>query len=315
MDTASFFSSIFSGYSNPEKRWIELRMMTPGKKGMDIRWFPITDTGIMYATRCAQDRSGTMDVYYGVLPRTKTHGVKDSVAVSRVLFAEIDGASGGMDGALRLLCTAIAEQRIKSPSLMVTSGGGVHTYWRLSDTCVTEQIDMSMLLKRLCVAIGGVEWHGRTLKPIKDGSPFADPVSTDLPRILRVPGTWNHKPSRNCPVRMVDWFDGDAPISVAQWDALLPPGPSLPPMQEYAPERDTMTGLPPKTEQELYTGWPIGQRWQAIRKILYVGRKRNLNLDDLVRTFCTNNPGAEYRDFDQLVRSTLTNVYPDPNYL
>lgn len=72
------------------------------------------------------------------------------------------------------------------PSAIVHSGGGLHCYWFLREPLALpdDAIPAKALLRRLAVYLGG-------------DLPAAEPA-----RILRVPGTWNHKPEYS-PARLV----------------------------------------------------------------------------------------------------------------
>lgn len=69
------------------------------------------------------------------------------------------------------------------PSLIVSTGGGYHVYWKLKDFCYPEQL--SLLLARL------LELY-----------PSADPMVRDVTRFMRWMGTYNLKydPPRLCEV-------------------------------------------------------------------------------------------------------------------
>ncbi len=69
------------------------------------------------------------------------------------------------------------------PSLIVSTGGGHHVYWRFDDFLFPECL--SSMLNRLV-----------------DLYPLADPVARDITRFLRWPGTYNLKysPARQCEI-------------------------------------------------------------------------------------------------------------------
>ena len=62
------------------------------------------------------------------------------------------------------------------PSFLIDSGGGIHSYWKLKEPAIPEDIPrLERILKRLADYFG------------------ADMAATDASRRLRIPGTLNHK--------------------------------------------------------------------------------------------------------------------------
>ena len=94
---------------------------------------------------------------------------RNGINAVSVLWADIDGKHfpGGDADAF----TAISEVDL-TPSIVVSSGGGYHVYWLLRKPTAYARARMAM--KGIAIKVGG------------------DNVS-DAPRILRVPGTHNHK--------------------------------------------------------------------------------------------------------------------------
>lgn len=113
----------------------------------------------------ALDAADVCDVYVGVLPRRERAGGKGAlVGHSHWMWAECD--------------TQMAVERAMSmsipPSLTVRSSRGkAHCYWPLRVAVPLDRLELGN--KRLAHHLG------------------ADPKATDAARILRVPGTLNHK--------------------------------------------------------------------------------------------------------------------------
>jgi len=124
--------------------------------------------------------SAHYDVYFGVLPRTRKEGTKDAVGDGSVMWVDLD-APGSL--------VALFDFEIP-PSAVVASGspGGHHAYWLLDQVVSKEQIED--LNRRLAHRLGG------------------DERCTDAGRILRVPGTKNHKSDPAAEVTLQD-FTGD----------------------------------------------------------------------------------------------------------
>jgi hypothetical protein len=141
--------------------YIELRAKAPGG-GMVQSWHPCP----LAAAKDALAIGHLTDVYVGVLPRSRRNGGADAVVSSRVVWVECD--------------TPHSVDRVLShehpPSMVVCSSPGrAHAYWQL--TRPLEPVHVARGNRRLAHALSG------------------DLNATDSARILRVPGTFNHKHS------------------------------------------------------------------------------------------------------------------------
>lgn len=137
----------------------------------------------------AQADQGGWDVYYGVLPRMERDGRAESVsAAPTVLWADIDAKAMDHGGPAPAPVAQKQEawyriaEFVPEPSIIVDSGHGYHAYWLLSAT---------------------VDWRfaEATMRAIAEQL-GADHVY-DRPRILRIPGTHNHKDDPPTPVRLM----------------------------------------------------------------------------------------------------------------
>lgn len=277
--------------------------------------FPINTTGLGSAHHFAIVRSKDDDVFFGVLPRANRGRSSADVPYANYLWVEIDGSDHGQDGALAMLDNAIHAEDVFPPHIIVGSGGGVHAYWRL---LTTERLDddtrrkaLSTTMRRICIAIGNCRWEGQTVRPINRYRPYPDAVSTDPARILRVPGTHNHKPLRNCTVSILRCDSAAPRLTIAQWKAFLPPVP------EEARQPEFLVSLPDgklcrKTSDALKMPCPIGARHETLRRILYSARKMGWDqhgLETLAHQF-KQNQGNWPDNVDHLVRDTVRRVQP-----
>jgi hypothetical protein len=143
--------------------------------GMACDFFPVDDREAIGV--CLARHARQTDVYVGCAPRCRRAGTKDAVRRVWTLWAECDGA-GSVD----------ALQRFDpAPALIIGSGTGVncHAYWPLTEPLSAPDAEVANL--RVAVAVG------------------ADLGCFDASRILRPPGTWNHKhrpPARVATLRM-----------------------------------------------------------------------------------------------------------------
>jgi hypothetical protein len=141
--------------------FIEVRRRTGD--GMTKHFFSVEEPEVVGAYVLANARRN--DVFVGCAPRTREAGTKDAVGRVWTLWAEFDGADA-----------VEALKRFEpTPALIIASGSGVncHAYWPLVDSLSPMEAEVANL--RIARAIG------------------ADAVCFDAGRILRPPGTWNHK--------------------------------------------------------------------------------------------------------------------------
>ena len=117
-------------------------------------------------------RSASTDVYVGCAPRRCRSGTKNDIAQVWVLWAECDGEAAAR----------AAAAYFPRPAIVIASGSGsnVHAYWPLRDPLSARDAEHANL--RLARALG------------------ADLACFDASRILRPPGTWNHKRQPPSPV-------------------------------------------------------------------------------------------------------------------
>lgn len=135
--------------------------------------------------------SGRINIYVGVhptadIPTLDRHGnpvesraARSSIATVSVvncLFAEYDAKDHNNDKTATL---AHVETLDPPPSIIIDSGGGYHCYWLLTEPCPLTTDDCREKIRKLqaawVVLMGG------------------DTQAKDLARVLRVPGTYNHK--------------------------------------------------------------------------------------------------------------------------
>jgi putative DNA primase/helicase len=142
---------------------------------VEIRCLPSKQSEWRQASALAGfDPPADQNVYVGANPRTAVGGTDgESVAIFRCLFADIDGVTLA-EGLARLAATALPP-----PTIVVFSGGGVHIYWRLSEP-LRDAALWTGLQKAIIAVLG------------------SDKVIHDPARIMRLPGTRNHKRGVEC---------------------------------------------------------------------------------------------------------------------
>lgn len=165
-EAGRFFGSLHHSLAAEER--IEVRHKLPGGGGsMRRKFFAATAEAARYATSLVDE-----EVYAGVAPRRREDGTKAGIARLWALWADLDLKHGHT----RESRTEQLEDLPCRPSMLVWSGGGWHPYWLLEEAAEgPEELDRAELSMRyLAEGLGG------------------DPVH-DYSRILRMPGTFNHK--------------------------------------------------------------------------------------------------------------------------
>jgi hypothetical protein len=120
--------------------------------------------------------------YFGANPRTKAGESKeDGVALARCLYADFDGGVTVEEAWSRIKAAGMP-----TPTATVTTGGGVHCWWRL-DQPVTDH-----------------KLHGRLLKAIATALPSDEAGTSGWPRIMRLPGFVNWKYEHEPAAELVD---------------------------------------------------------------------------------------------------------------
>ncbi len=146
----------------PRDAYLELRYRLPGG-GMASEFHRVEDRHRL--VDAVNRRAVSTDVYVGCAPRSRPDGRKQAVEQVWTLWAECDGEAA----------SAAARAFIPRPALVIESGspGNVHAYWPLREAAHPRDAESANL--RLAAALG------------------ADVACFDASRILRPPGTWNHK--------------------------------------------------------------------------------------------------------------------------
>jgi hypothetical protein len=156
----------------PKDHFLELRFRV-GPHQLVNHFFPAQEPDALIAS--IWQRCPRTDVYVGCAPRTRRSGTKDAISQVWTLWAECDG-----EESVRQL------RRFRpQPALVIASGSGpnCHAYWPLVAPLCPRRAEAASL--RLVHAIG------------------SDPNCFDASRILRPPGTWNHKHTPPTPVAVL----------------------------------------------------------------------------------------------------------------
>jgi hypothetical protein len=164
-------------------------------RGMGQAWFPLADRAGCLAL--IEKKAAKHDVFIGAVPRTHKDGGKKAVRRAWCVWVDCD--------------TPEAVERLAEfeprPALLIRSGsdGNVHAWWPLTTPVSPQWCERAN--KRLALRLG------------------ADVRATDVARILRPPGSLNHKTSPPRRVYAVDGLGASVPIAHLVADL---PDPELP---------------------------------------------------------------------------------------
>lgn len=112
---------------------VELRLIKAGAKPIQ-RWITAKELPEQAETLAQLNRQG-YNIYAGPNPRkAKGQSGDDNVLLARCLFCDFDGIEPG-DGCGRweFVLGRIIEAELPEPDMAVSSGHGIHTYWKLEE--------------------------------------------------------------------------------------------------------------------------------------------------------------------------------------
>ena len=194
--TKDFFNTLFPDLNGG---FIEVRSIHPVDHDVQVRFYESIDQLIHQFP--AQVLAKSFNTYFGVCPRSRKEGTKDAVKEIRCFWIDIDGKDfqGGKTQAL----TRLNEFPVP-PTVTVDSGNGYHAYWALKEA-ETDKRSVESYLRGLCSALGG------------------DKSSCEVARVLRFPGTSNHKdPANILPVRIIQ-INSSRAYNLSDFDAFIDP--------------------------------------------------------------------------------------------
>lgn len=182
--------------------FIEVRAIHPFKKPVS-KFYPSIEA-LTADSSVIGNFSQDYNVYIGVCPRQKENGDKGAIKFIWVLWIDMDAKnfSGGKDEIFRRLNSFPIH-----PTIIVDSGNGFHAYWRLKEPVeIRGDRDVS-----------NVEAYLKALAANLDG----DFTSAEIARILRLPGTLNHKDPNFLKSVAVIQLNRDKQYNLGDFDLVL----------------------------------------------------------------------------------------------
>lgn len=154
---------------------IELRAFPPKTREAGKKPFNQFFDSVQQAVAVAASLADDYDVYFGVGARNGRKGDREHVGYVGALWADIDAKDhGGSKEAALALMRSFPVQ----PSVIVDSGNGYHAYWLLKQPHYLRAPD-------------DISQAEETMKGL--AAQLVGDAVWDVPRILRVPSTLNHK--------------------------------------------------------------------------------------------------------------------------
>jgi len=165
------------GHAAFDHAWTEIRSIRAHGGALKQAFLPTRDIEDIAAS--SMELRDAANVYFSVSPRMRPEGTKQAVELMPAVWADIDST----DALIALVGFEL------EPSAVVASGrtGGHHAYWILK-----EPIDVAT---------------GETLNAALARLLTSDPAVKDAGRILRLPGTLNHKTTPPHEVKLVELND------------------------------------------------------------------------------------------------------------
>jgi len=175
---SEFLTAWFRGC--PAEHYINGRALRIGDENPS-QWFtPIGRVGAFLSK--AFSLVETHNVYFGACPRTRKNGSKAAVSVAPGLWVDLDWKTfPGGEAEARTILDAFRP----APTWVIRTGGGWHCYWKTTAPIPADDT-LEVRLKRLAAVLR------------------ADPAAAEKARVLRVPGTFNHK-YPDCQVELATW--------------------------------------------------------------------------------------------------------------
>jgi len=239
----------------PDER-VELRWKLPGDGNPMLRMF---FANVRKAAAEAIYLAPGHEVYVGIGPRRNNVGTKEGVTRLPALWADLDcKGEHDLNSHLRHL-----DKLPCYPSMIVWSGGGIHPYWLLEE-CPKGSYELSLaeeVMARIAEGLGG------------------DPVH-DRSRILRVPGTLNHKRDEPRLVELVS-YSKDRLYKLDQLEEMAS---SLP-----KADASTKTGVTRVSKGVLSDPICEGQRNVTLASVAGSLRDRGLDEETLCIVLCEIN--------------------------
>jgi hypothetical protein len=193
VDVPTWFAEVYAGLDG----WTNV--FSDGESGSATDWGRSSDPGRLASA--ALGRAPTRNVWFSVATRRENLGRRRGEAADCLelpaLWADIDIAGSHHTSGKRYPDAETAQALLRAlplqPSAVVDSGNGLQPWWFLAEPLPA--VDALPVL---------AAWRATWEKLAADLGCEIDKV-WDVARVMRVPGTWNHKNSPPALVRVIEW--------------------------------------------------------------------------------------------------------------
>ena len=198
-DTLEFLRKFFDGTRHD----IELRAFTASRSGQPKQLFTRDPDALDSFLR----EHSHLEMYFGCATREGGRGKKENCREAVALYADMDFKNYAVPEAVKEAHARTLLLKFPlQPSIVIHSGGGLHVYWLLDEPADLKVIDVERILRDLARALE------------------ADAACAEKARVLRLPGTLNHKPDYPSPrevhIVQADW---DRRYALADFAAIAYP--------------------------------------------------------------------------------------------
>ncbi|WP_214730081.1 DUF927 domain-containing protein [Exiguobacterium sp. s168] len=185
---AGFLQSVFAGVDGGY-----VAISYKGSNGFNTTAFP---AGEWEKITSFSESKSDMDLYFalgllGTSPKRGQRGKIDDVVAIPGLWLDIDCAEG-QHSAANLPTFEEAELKLltafPTPSILVHSGGGLHAYWLFPELASTKDKVERETIKKL-----SERFQKAFIRFAKETNGWKLDNTSDLARVLRIPGSMNHK--------------------------------------------------------------------------------------------------------------------------
>ncbi len=244
-DIHEFFKTLFPELDN---QFLEIRAFNQSKQVQQCFYSSIDE--LLNDQTAIDSLAQAQDVYFGVCPRQVREGSKNAVKYVWALWADLDfkDYKGGREE---------AEARLNSfpfpPTIIVETGNGLHCYWRLKESVEVKDNPLEQYLKAITEYLG------------------ADLACAELARVMRLPGTFNHKDPNNLKQITVLTLAPQHQYNLSDFDQLLP-----------LPNQNITKANPPGWFAEAIAEIKEGNRNQTFAKLTGKLLSRGLESNDIL---------------------------------